>query len=524
MPRVNREYYVGLAKDRFGVPRDQSDGLLSDALIYQALDDAMDMVADDLSLDKTLIELQRIAGQWRYELPPQVLSIRNMWFLDHNNKWRRIKYEEAEDFLSHFDEDFSSSYRPRAWSVFGRASETFNWDTESDIATNKFVTSFQVSESSNSEVICYGANFGLLDSDHESHIKKSDVVWNVIDNSYGFVDYLDCTEYKESDVSIIKTNHEQGIMTADGSLADSGISRGDIVIQQQNDRFGNVAKTYAYVVGIEVQNLYFNDIQGDAFGRDFEDYTVKIGTADKVVLQQYGSSEGGLRAGLRNTFQFQAIETNKTFSDTLETKYNANDTIVFDSAIDPMVGTGMTIRATDNTATGQRRVAEIQEISDGNTKATVRYWVGGAPTEGYAVDFGVGDLFEIQSRFRTKDTFWLRPTPTVTDLDVARLKMLYIPLPQKPDSSDDPIEIDFRYSSPLSACLYWLCAERQGSYSQRELQGFKGDYMERKDDVRPVSSTPTGQHLSVLPGGTTGGSGSEYDVDTWDSSGIYRLE
>ena len=187
MPRVNYQYYENLAKDRFGISRTTNDGLLSNVIIREAFHDAMDMVADDLSLNQTIVEMRRIAGQWRYELPYQVLSIRNMWYLDLNNKWREILYETPEDFLSSFDEDYSSSYRPTAWSVFGRASETFSWDTQSGTPTNKFAISAQVTESSAYEVICHGANFGLLDSDADSHIKKNDIVWNVVDNSYGFV-------------------------------------------------------------------------------------------------------------------------------------------------------------------------------------------------------------------------------------------------------------------------------------------------------------------------------------------------
>ena len=221
---------------------------------------------------------------------------------------------------------------------------------------------------------------------------------------------------------------------------------------------------------------------------------------------------------------FQAIDTEKEFTASLGSTFSDNDTIYFTEPLDVRIQQGMVIR-TSGTIDGRRRTAEIQSIRGDLMSAVVRYWIGGAPTTGYPVDLGVGDLFEIQSRFRTKDTFWLRPTPSITDEEVARMKMLFIPLPLKPDTYDDPIEIDFRYSSPLSACLYWQCAERQGSYSQSELAGYKADYMIRKDDVRPVSTTPTGQRLTVRPGGIgrTRDDGGFYDVDQWDSSGIRRI-
>ena len=107
-------------------------------------------------------------------------------------------------------------------------------------------------------------------------------------------DYLDFTEDKVS-ANIVQTDLDKKIMTADATLADAGISAGDIVVESQTNRFGRSTKTFAFVVGVDVQNLYYEDIQGEPFGANFEDYTVNIGTSDKIVLQRYGSSEGGLR-------------------------------------------------------------------------------------------------------------------------------------------------------------------------------------------------------------------------------------
>lgn len=486
-----RGEYKAKLKEMFGVSRISTDDLLNEVVLNEVVNDALDTVTDDLNLNMSMEAIGRLKDQWEYPLPDEILSLRGIYYLDTGNEWNPLDYLSPEEFLAGFDED-DSQPDPLVYSVFGRTAEQYWWSTDSGEPVNKFAPEFYVTVENNCIIICYGANFGVIDFDLRrrrtgSRIQQDDVAWNISDDSYGFVDYLDMTTAKVTNAAGTNVTATSTRLSDTGNnFTTANVVAGDVIVRTSDN-------SYAFVTEKQSDNvLLYTGMQGPSISFLDED-GYKVGTADRVVLKQYGTSGGGLRSGTDHTFEY-TDSTHAATSVTVSTDINTGDTLTIAS------GTFDTTKITTDMIcfpSTNDKVGKIRSVT--STVIKVDYWIGGAPTGTITVTFGTGDKFQVESKFRTLEQVWIHPASSENDTNIERIRLLYVRAPNHPDTDDDPIELDDRYQLHLLNAMRWLMADRLGTQSVTEVAKYEAVYRARIANTNPVAGVPTGQTLSVLP-------------------------
>src|SRR3990167_2422891 len=163
MTRLEAENYIkdGIAN----LGRTVSDDLITDTIIYDCINQAMDKLVIDLNINPHIFSLSRITGEWEYALPSDMLHIRNLFFFDDDSTWQPVSYEEPDKFLLGFDETDTDD-EPDLFSIFGRMGEVYRFSTESAAPVNKFAHGFYVTQTNPGEIlICQSAGFGMIESE-----------------------------------------------------------------------------------------------------------------------------------------------------------------------------------------------------------------------------------------------------------------------------------------------------------------------------------------------------------------------
>ena len=503
---MTRLDYQNAIKDYFGVARTVNDGQITDTIIISAINDALDRVTVDLKLNPSIMRIGRIKNRFQYQLPANTLQVRGVQFKGANNEWSDIDYEIPDNFMDGINEDKTAS-EPETFTIYGRTSENYRVSTDSAENVNRFAPLLNVTAQSSSTLICYGMNFGLIESG--SRVRVDDRIWNNTDDSYGSVDYLDMTTAKTEGVAtagLTATNFSD--TESSSNFVTDLVVPGDVILN---------TTTFAYAFVTEVvdgDNLTYTDVEGTPFA---ESSPYKVGTADRIVMAKVGGTTRGLLAGTDQLFDFADSGHDETIV-TISTSNNSGDTLTANTPGDfdtSLISVGMMVLISGDTS----RTAKVLSVTPNVVK--VEYWIGGPISGSEAVTFGTGDEWQVESKFRTRETLMIQPASSVDDIGTERLRLMYTPAPTKPDSDLDPIEIDDRLYSQLIACMRYMVAERSASYSISELNALEGLYISRLTSAPIVSTAPTSKHLSVHPSASSR-KGSR-NATRWSSSNLVTL-
>lgn len=469
----NRLYLKNWIKSRNLIPRARQDGLLTDELICEAIDAAIEEVADFCHLLPVLYKFPLRANQWKYPMPEDVLSIRNVWYKDSSGNRQPLDYRSTDNFLNWRDPEDDTSTEPSyfAYPTYqSRVLEFYAIAPELD----DYVSSSYITTESIRTVIDSGINFGLtLDG---TRVEPGCIVHNITDDSYGYVEVLD--------IKTNKTTGWAGAATNTNTLSDTskdftalGVAVGDIICTPS----GGVVTSYAFVTAVGTTALTYAAMQGVAkYFKNGDSY--KVGKAQEIRLSM-ATPHPGLRDGATNDFTVSSVKATIT-------------------------GTAFTATTCTGNSTSGAEVGDIAIASGGShgkitsltsTVLTTDKWIGGQPGNGETVTVKECDEYQVETKHRIERVMWIGPTPSASDtVGSESMEILYAARPTLPEEDDDPIEIPEKYKPALLKCLVWKAAELRGTASQQELEALEAFYTQTVMKYRgDVWQTPLNKPLTV---------------------------
>lgn len=452
----NRLFLENKIKDAFGLTRGRNDGLLSDTLIFEAIEMAMLTVADDCHLFPVTEKFPLTANQWQIPIPDDVLGIRDIWYIDTNGKRNPMDYLPQERFMDYHDPT-ETSQEPYyyCYPIFQRP--VIMWYAGAEPIYD-YIGISNITEAAYSTVIDSGANFGRTQDG--TRIVPGFLVQNKSDDSFGYVEYLDIITPVTDGIArpgTTTTILKDGTKDFVALFAALGIGVEDVPVIC-NPSAGDVVK-YAFVTAVTATELTYASIQGGLSFSSGELY--KVGIANKIRLSR-SAPHPGLRSGATNKFTVGAevVSINGT---------TFTDTSVTGSAPGDAEAGQIAIAATSGSH------GKIQSIS-GNT-LTVDKWVGGKPGDGDVISVRACDEYQVEHKFRTQKVLWIRPTPTSSDtVGQESLEAQFSSKPTMPEQDTDPIEIPQKYFDPLLDAALYYSAESKGNHTQTDLMTREARY------------------------------------------------
>jgi hypothetical protein len=461
-------------KDELGLARNREDGLLPDALIHKAVNDAMKRVADDCHLLPVHRKLALIQGQWEYPIDSDVQSIRRIWFVEDDNTRYELVYREPEAFMDGLDPTDTSSqpvyfcypvFQRPVYEFFAAAPDVYDYVGQSHCTTGSIRT-----------VIDSGINFGrTLDG---KRVRPKCIVHNNTDDSYGYVEQLDITTSKASGTADAGTTTDKLVDAAVNFVATS-VAVDDIICSPS---VGVVTK-YAFVTAIDsATQLAYADMeprsQSFAAGE-----TYKVGQAQEIRLSM-ATPHPGLRSGADNTFAVGAVKAT-------------------------LVGTTFTATRCTGAPTTGAEGDDIAIAAGGShakisavtaTYIDVDRWIGGIPVDGEVVTVRLCDEYQVEDRYRTQKVLWITPAIDTSDaIGSESLSILFNGVPNLPEEDDDPIEIPENYARPLQRCLRWYAEMARASMSEREIAALEGLYIQTaREFLGDIWQTPRSRQVSAV--------------------------
>jgi len=435
---MNRLHFKNWIKDRYGISRDRNDGLLSDTIIHDCLEDAIRQVAKDCLVLPITREFPLVSGQWKYPMPDELIRIREAYFIDSDGTRVPLSYYSPEQFLAYRATDTDTTEDPEYISYASFESPVFSLYAKA-APIYDYIASSYITEESVRTVIDSGINFGkTLDG---TRITPGALVQNLTDGSYGYVEILDTITNKTSGTATSGTGNN--ILADTGkNFTLLGVEEGDIICTPST----GVVTGYAFVKTVGTTTLTYEDYH-DPDGstkRIAAGNTYKIGKAQKIRLSE-SAPHPGLREGATNDFTVgttKATITGTTFTATTVTGSATTGAEAGDIAIASGGSHGKVSAATANTL-------------------TVDMWIGGIPTAGEMVTCNVCDQYQVEGEFRTQRMLWIGPTPSESDaLGSENIEVLYHAVPEMPKKDTDRIEMDERYRELLEECLEWKAGVR----------------------------------------------------------------
>lgn len=495
----NRLFLQNRVKDSFLQARDVDDGLLTNALVQEAIELGMKRIADDCHLLPQIEKLPLREGQWKYPIPEELLGIRSIYYIESDGSRNPVDYIEQERFSEYYSPTNDTGTKPYYFSypIYQRPVMLFytagppnrDYNGISHVTTKAIRT-----------VIDSGINFGrTLDA---ARVKPKFLAHNNTDDSYGVVEVLD--------ISTNKASGKAGVSTSATILHDPtvnfislGVAVDDIIC---NPAIGTVVK-YAFVTAVAATQLTYESIQGGTAFVAGEAY--KVGVATEIRLST-GAPVRGLRSGSRNYFSVG-------------------------DAVCTMTGTTFTPTTVIGTSTSGASAGNIAIANGGShakitaiaaTQLTVDFWVGGQPTDGETVVVKACDEYQIEDRFRTQKVLWLRPTPSASDdIGEESVEIMFSLCPELPEADTDPIEIPEKYYEPLFLAVRFYAARSRGSHSRQDLADFWAQYRnEVRDFMADVWSPPhTSQIVPYDNSQLPGRRGTRYQTSSgvsWDPTAL----
>ena len=89
---MNRLFFKHWIKDRYGIARDRDDGLLSDEIIHDAINDSIKQVAKDCLALPVYMNFPLRANQWKYPMPSELIRIRTIYHVDSAGTKNSLDY------------------------------------------------------------------------------------------------------------------------------------------------------------------------------------------------------------------------------------------------------------------------------------------------------------------------------------------------------------------------------------------------------------------------------------------------
>ena len=451
---MDRLYFKYWIKDRYTLSRDRDDGLLSNSIINDCIDDAIRQISKDcLVLPVTKVFPLR-ANQWKYPMPDDMIRIREIYFIDSDGTYVPLDYLSPEQFLAWRSTVSDTATDPIYFSYAEFASKVLHFYSQA-APIYDYLPSSHITSGSVRTVIDTGMNFGkTLDG---SRVTTGSIVHNLTDGSYGYVEVLD--------IITAKTTGAATTDTGDGTLKDTtknftalGVEENDIICYLTP---ALVTTKYAFVKTVGTTTLTYEDFQDpDGVREDFVVTDVyKIGKAQKIRLT-LDSPHPGLREGATNDFT------------TGDTKATITGTAFAATSVTGSVTTGAETGDTAIASGG----AHGQVTAVAANSLTVDMWIGGTPANGEVVTVRQCDSYQVESEYRTQRVLWVGPTPNVSDtIGSESVLVLYHAVPELPETDADPIEIDEIYRELVCIALEWKAGERTGKPMQ-EVITLKGIY------------------------------------------------
>lgn len=439
----DRTFLKNWIKDRNGIPRDKEDGLLTDAIINDSVDDAIKQISIDCRVMPTEKSFALREGQYSYPIPDDLLRLRQVYFQDSDGTWYPCDYYSLDQFIDSRDlEDDTSedilyyNYAPfqsKVHHFYANAPDIYDYLPDG----KSYVTSKTIRT-----VVDSGINFGkTLDG---VRVKPGDIVHNLSAGSYGYVYVLDVITAKVSSTATSGTGTGNLEDTA-ANFTTAAVAEDDVICFLS----GGLVVSYAFVKSVtDPNNIQYVDFQDP--DRDKKSFasgdTYKIGVAQKILLN-IDPPHPGLRDGATNDFTVgdaKATITGTTFTATTVTGSSTTGAEANDIAI------------ASGGSHGKVTVVAANQL-------TVDMWIGGIPTAGEPVTVKECDQYQVEGEFRTQRVMRIGPTPSQSDTVGSESMMVaYYACPKLPTVDSDPIEMDEKYKDALLACLEWKASERIG--------------------------------------------------------------
>lgn len=441
----NRQFLEYGVKDYFGLSRTRSDGLLTDTMVIEAIEEAMYRVAKDCHLWPITTYIAMIGAQWKYAMRDDILNINEVWYIDSNGLRAPMTELTREKFMAYYDPTANRTEGPYYYAYPMLQRPVIKWDAEVP-ARDVWTAESNVTTLAYRTVIDSGANFGFTSDG--TRIVPGCLITNVDDSSEGYVEVLDISTAKETG-------------TADGATTSSLLSEAGKDFPAANVQMGDiicspnpgVVVKYAFVTSVAIGLLGYEDIQG---GTAFENLdTYKVGRSTEIRITQ-DPPRRGMMYGARNYFYVS------------DPKATINGTTFTDTTV-----TGTPTAGSETNDIAMAAGGSHGKISNVATNVlTVDKWIGGNPADGEVVTVRESDTYQVEGKFRNEAVIWLRPTPAASDaVGEERIEINANTRPILPTQDDDPIEIDQQYSEALLQASIHAAARKKGNHTDVDLAG-----------------------------------------------------
>jgi len=275
-----------------------TDQLHSETILQGDLQKAMNHVAAD-SRDKWERRMLRlIATQYEYPLPSDCMTLLEV---AHNfyGDWNELDYFYHNEFYMNFSTNVQS-YPPERFTLQAKTSNPVHY-------TGTITTA---NADSPPVLIDTSANFGITLTGED--INPGDKIFNITDDSTGYVDYLSVGTWTVSGGAITTGGTTSLVTSADIS----GLSVGDIL-----NKIGS-SDTYAIISSISGSTISFSRLYNDENTGFAVSDTFNAGTADRIYLTSSGlvaDTEEGLVGGAEGDFDEDDSYQVEDYYSTLDT-------------------------------------------------------------------------------------------------------------------------------------------------------------------------------------------------------------
>ena len=471
----DRLYLKNRIKSSMFQQRGVEDGLLTDDLIDESINEAIKVIVFDCNLNWRYGKLALREGVYAYVLPEDLLAIRRVWFRNSDDYRYPIDYLSPEKFLDNIDPTDTSSepnfftypnYQGRVFEFYGPAAPIYDYLPDS-----------YVTEATIRTIVDSGINFGkTLD---RRPIEPGDLVHNLTDDSYAYVEALDFTTAATTGTCTPNTSNVL-IEDTTKNFQDAFVEE-NFIICKPAAGYVTAWATVAEVPG--TTQLKYRDYQ-DPTGKTsgfLNGDTYKVGRATEIRLSIL-PPHPGLRSGGRN--YFSVSDAKATITGTTFTYNRCN-------------GTGTTGAETGDIAIASGGYhGKITAVAAGYID--VDYWIGGIPTDGEEVSVRECDRYQVESRFPTEPVMWITPAPNEDDtLGQESLEILYNRYPTMPENDSDLIPVPEKYRTPLLHCVRWQCYLMKGNTPEEKLIALEETYKRNvKDYLGDIWKVPRSRALT----------------------------
>lgn len=445
-----------------GLTRARADGLLDDTLLGEAVRDAQELVAADCRMLPVVERMALVSGKYRYPVPEHFLDVRKVYYLDASGSYLPLRRVRPDEFLAGRDPSDDTGNEPVYYCFPGMQQQVIEpfaqAPTPSDYVGVSWVTS-----SSIRTVYDTGVNFGRTHSGRR--VSPGDAVFNLEDDSYGYVEALDIITNKATGTAGADTSSTQ-LHDGGATFTGDGLKEDDVIVVLDAD---GVVKGYGFISADGVTNtlITYEDARGTAFSSG-DSY--KIGIAQKIRLSS-DSPHRGLRGGADNTFD---IDSAASATLTVTTFTNTRVT-----------GTG----SLANASAGQIALASggshgyIEAVGSGYLDVTM--WIGGVPSAGEQVTVKSCDKYQIQTGPAIERVLDIGPTPSTTDtVGSESLVIVSNRRPIAPTYDWEELEIPEEYRRALYAAGDLMAAELTGLYGPDRLALYEARYQRAVSPVK----------------------------------------